>query len=210
MWFIGDIHGDFGRYNEILTDIADESSFQVGDFGIFNDKDIFDIPRQHKFIRGNHDNPELCRGHENYLGDWNYFKKLEMFWLSGGYSIDHEMRTIGLNWWDDEELKYSEMVRAIEKYRESKPRIMVSHEAPTVIKGEALRANPIDYGKGNLRSRTEDALQGMFDIHRPDVWIYGHYHYPVDVSIGGTRFIGLGDHRRPTEEQIFEIPGLSW
>lgn len=211
MYFIGDCHGDMHYYRNLVKRL--NCSLQVGDFGIFDEDDAKKVAAltEHKFFRGNHDNPELCRQHPNYLGDYGYRQNIEMFWVAGGFSIDRDQRVAGVTWWEDEELSWSALKEAIEYYGDWKPKIMVSHECPSVIKPYSLAANPLShlYGKGEITSRTENALQAMLDIHRPEIWIYGHYHYLVDEVLDGTRFVGLADSRM-TPNDVFEIPGLEW
>lgn len=186
-----------------------DCSLQLGDMGIFTKRCSEELPDmdQHKFFRGNHDNPALCRMHHNYLGDWGYHSKNDMFWVSGGYSIDRHTRTIGIDWWEDEELSTGVLMDVLQYYADVKPKIMITHECPSVIKESAL-SNP---GKRNITSRTELALQAMYEVHQPELWVYGHHHQKVDKVMGKTRFIGLNEMKwGPLKECMFEIPGLTW
>lgn len=94
MFLIGDVHGKFDRYGEILTGLP--CSIQLGDMGIgFGLDDLFPKadPTKHRFLRGNHDNPELCRRHPNYLGDFGF--EFGIFFISGAFSVDRHLRTMG-------------------------------------------------------------------------------------------------------------------
>lgn len=241
MWVIGDVHGAFKTYLWTLHKMmlpaqredqglppADEfpaniqrivdadldgkgldCSIQIGDMGIFDETDIAALPEDsnHRFFRGNHDNPQLCRSHPNYMGDWGYRDKDRLFWCSGGFSIDWLSRTIGINFWDDEELSYNELMSVINYYADVQPKIMLSHECPTVIKETAL-SNP---GKKDIRSRTEMALQTMWEIHQPELWVFGHHHRRVEKKIDKTQFIGLGEIKYGrVKDAIYEIPGVTW
>ena len=186
-----------------------DCSLQVGDYGIFTPECSEATPEdlQHRFIRGNHDNPMLCGLHPNYLGDYGYIDGLDMFYLSGGFSVDQAWRTPYINWWPEEELNAVDMTHAFSLFAEKKPKIMVSHECPTIIKADALTN---DY-KIDVTSSTEIALQDMYDVHQPDIWIFGHHHSRVDKVIGKTHFIGLqAIGMGPTNDCIFEISGLVW
>jgi len=193
-------------------------SIQVGDMGIFTDNCFAGLPvmAQHRFIRGNHDNPELCRAHPNYLGDYGYLSAQDIFFLSGGWSIDVDFRTPGIDWWRDEELTTQELQSAIDLYEQSKPRIVVSHECPTAVKAATLRAvahqNRNSWGdKATYHSRTELALQAMFELHQPEVWIYGHYHVRCEIVEQGTRFNCLNEFiSGPIKECIMDIPDIQW
>ena len=199
-------------------------SFQTGDFGMgFSERDpIYSkdgkgwfppIDRNHKFARGNHDDPSLCYGHPNYAGDYGYFEKPEIFYVSGGFSVDYFLRqardaiTGNKTWWENEELTQEQLDDAIEYYTTVKPKIMVSHECPTVVKYDVV-TNPL---KKDLISRTEKCLQRMFEIHQPEFWIFGHHHIRKNVWIQGTQFVALDElYDGKIGNCIYEIPDLEW
>ena len=189
MYFIGDIHGKFQEYSTLLTNM--DASIQLGDFGIFDQDDIvtlnhLNIPPQHRFIKGNHDSPALCRTRSNYLGDIGFDKNTGIFYISGGFSIDKENRTIGVDWWEDEELPYAILLENIEYFKQCKPEIVISHSCPSVVKPKFLR-DP--YKMSN--SRTEAALSEMFEVHQPAYWIFAHYHTRQQFKVKKTNFVAL-------------------
>ena len=110
MILIGDVHGLFDNYRGFLRLCQCKKSLQLGDFGLgfpmgTDHVDMSDIPGKHLFLRGNHDNPAVCRKDKNYVGDFGVlkgsfingrFKKL--FYISGAWSIDKAYRTPGLTW----------------------------------------------------------------------------------------------------------------
>ena len=79
--FIGDVHGKYDRYKKIMKSCTD--SIQVGDMGVGFRQYIgheigkmypnppYDrmVEGNHKFIRGNHDNPATCRSHTQWIQD---------------------------------------------------------------------------------------------------------------------------------------------
>lgn len=211
MFFIGDIHGDLNRYYWLIDHSGKnakgfDQSIQIGDTGIFYPQDI-DLIRNdpnHKFFRGNHDNPEIYHEHPCAMKDYGIHD--EMFWLAGGYSIDKDFRVAGRDWWPEEELSYSELTNAIEIYSDFKPKIMVTHECPTIIKSHALT----NRDKEVICSKTESALQSMYENHYPEIWIFGHHHKRIEMKINKTLFVGLGDNRSNSKDQWYEIKGLKW
>ena len=56
----------------------------------------------HKFIRGNHDDPQACREHPYWIKDG--LIENDIMYIGGAWSIDREYRTEGVSWWRDEEL----------------------------------------------------------------------------------------------------------
>jgi hypothetical protein len=92
---------------------------------------------------------------------------------------------------------------------------MVSHECPTVIKSHILEVcrQRLKYNKqwnGVPPSNTELALTEMYNIHKPEVWIFGHYHVKMDIVLEGIRFICLDAVHFMRDQSYFELEGLSW
>ena len=144
MFLIGDVHGAFKTYEYILFNMqlkggtkGMDCSLQVGDMGVgfpekakahyYKDGKSWapEISKEHKWFRGNHDDPELCNTHPNYIGDFGYCKKPDLFYCGGGYSIDFRSRIPGVSWWDGEQLTFKQSKDAFELYKKVKPRIMV-------------------------------------------------------------------------------------
>lgn len=192
-------------------------SLQVGDMGIgFSDGGANskngkswspEIDLNHKFIRGNHDDPSVCESHPNYLGDWGFLPNPNIFYMSGGFSIDREWRTRGLDFWEDEQLSDEEMQKALNDYKDNKPKIVASHECPVGVKNLFVTNPP----KLEIDSRTEKILQDMFEIHQPDYWIFGHHHQFKEKDFNGTHFVCLDELLYgQLSKCIYEIPNLIW
>lgn len=183
MRFIGDVHGKFDRYLKLIEGVSD--SIQVGDFGA-GFKPIPEVPLSHRWIRGNHDNPEEARNHPNWIPDGHY--ENDMFFVGGAYSVDHHSRTEGVDWWRGEQLSYEECFPILDRYEETHPEIMVTHELP-----ESVAIRLFDNHKSHTRSITRNFLETLFRSHKPNLWICGHWHTRKDVVMDGTRFIVLGE-----------------
>jgi hypothetical protein len=184
MKFIGDVHGKMAAYLEIIQEC--DASIQVGDFGA-GFVPLPQVAAQHRFIRGNHDDPSVCKQHANWIPDGH--AQGAMFHVGGAFSIDRELRTLGVDWWDDEELGYEAMSGVIAAYEVAQPQIMVTHDCPQEF-GVHLFGR--DSGKSG-RNRTNMGLQTMWEIHRPRVWIFGHWHQSVRKTILGCEFMCLAE-----------------
>lgn len=173
--------------------------FQAGDMGIgFLGHPDPQIPHGIRFIRGNHDNPEECKNHPRYLGDFGIFPLSngdEMFFLGGAHSIDGPpYRTAGIDWWQDEELLPSQFEQAYDLYKDHKPNIVMTHDAPSFVANfcvELAREKSIF-----LRSLppftpriTNIWLEKMFEFHQPKIWYHGHHHVNHVKTINGCEFI---------------------
>lgn len=194
---IGDIHGSYRHYHRQL-DHYGKNTVQVGDLGIgFRRPDGSYCPNphynkmvegNHRFIRGNHDNPEICKRHTQYIPDGTFEDNI--MYCGGAVSIDKEYRTEGYDWWSDEELKWDEFGSIFEEYKEKKPDVVVSHTAPSSL-GDALAwASNRGYKLG-IPSDTEAAFEHMLSIHKPKLWVFGHWHVNFDYEYNDTRFICL-------------------
>jgi Calcineurin-like phosphoesterase len=210
--FIGDVHGHTDRYQKILRrNFAGQRTFQLGDMGvgfptykgreggqsgglhphIMNSGD-------HKWIRGNHDNPEVARRltDRGYAGDYGYDPEIGLFWMGGAYSIDKAWRVPGKNWWAEEEISYPELAKIIDFYERVKPKIVATHDCPSRISEYMLTVVLPSFRPEKLEcvgSRTAAALQQMLDVHRPTEWVFGHYHASKSFVWKGTKFTCVGE-----------------
>lgn len=193
---IGDAHGKVKTLYFIQR--KTERSIQLGDLGCGFVK-VMEWPEQHKFIRGNHDDPAIARTHPNYLGDFGYLPDEKIFYIGGADSIDKDIRIQGVDWWQDEELSFGDFDKVIELYKEIKPPIVISHECPASANEVLLKSLMGDYFlmKGVLKSsRTCQAMQTLLEIHQPNLWVFGHYHIDKTFKIGNgvkTKFQCLGE-----------------
>jgi predicted phosphodiesterase len=192
MTFIGDIHGKWRHYMDIIS--SAENTIQVGDFGIgFKNPVALETVEEkmtkgnHKFIRGNHDNPVLCKEHDLLIDDGSYDCANDMFHMGGAWSPDRARRIEGINWWEDEQLSTAELSQCIDAYATAKPRIVVTHDCPESVAYDSFH---FYHGPG---SRTRQALEAMFECHQPEIWIFGHWHSSLDYTKNGTRFICLNE-----------------
>ena len=197
--YVGDSHGRWKELRKIIRKYEDSDLIiSVGDVGFgFHPKDIKrQFPKNFKFIRGNHDDPAICRAKPNYLGDTSHFCYGPTisdiaFCISGAESIDRHLRTENVDWWADEQLSISQLQDAIDWAVKWKPRMIISHDAPLSL------YNNLTKGKfeanGDKASRTANALQILFEQMQPELWIFGHFHNSFDEVINGTRFKCLAE-----------------
>jgi hypothetical protein len=201
MRFIGDVHAKGKRYKKIVKQC--DRSIQVGDFGMGSGTGWFRYHpfglsrnqaqyREHRFIRGNHDDPNLCatRSAKWWIPDGSVLQD-KMMLVGGAYSIDSAGRTPGISWWHDEELTIARFNDIIDTYEKVRPRVMVTHDAPKLVTSRIMESwRPERHA---INSRTQQAFDAMIQIHSPDLWVFGHWHASRDVTMYGTRFICLNE-----------------
>jgi hypothetical protein len=190
---IGDVHGKTGDYKRLVRNMPPgQRSIQVGDMGIgFHGVRLHQMSDDHKFFRGNHDNPAKCKASRHYLGDYGFIPQDNLFWIAGAFSIDRLWRTPMETWWPDEELSYPELADAISLYERVKPKYVSSHEAPQAAASILLAKlmGPYFTAKADcMMSRTAGALQTMLDLHQPKEWVFGHYHVNDRFFFRNTKF----------------------
>ena len=139
----------------------------------------------HRFIRGNHDNPMACLQNNLWIPDGQSYNGV--FCVGGAYSIDRSSRQEGWDWWPNEELSYGELEMMIENYKEAKPKIVISHDAP-----ECIARSMFTFYRNHHHDRTRGALEAMYACHQPDLHLTNHWHVPYITRRGGTVFRGLG------------------
>lgn len=205
---IGDIHGKFYDYETYClkqvfrhkSDNVPTHSVQVGDFGVGFARDYWheevnswmkDNPT-HKFIRGNHDSPQKCKEMHGWIADGVI--NGNVMYIGGAWSIDHAYRTEGVDWWADEELSIEELNKIYDRYVLYKPKFLITHDCPTTVAYEMFIANGNSLtGTYQIKTRTGEALQAMFEAHQPDFHFFGHWHNTRQSTINGTRFVCLGE-----------------
>lgn len=200
--FIGDVHGYYGAYKTILKN-SPYPTIQVGDMGIgfksthgatyglssANPPYDLMVEGKHKFIRGNHDNPGVCKKHTQFIPDGTYDPDYGIMYIGGGFSIDREFRTKDMSWWEDEEVAPIDWNWIQEKYKAMKPKVMVTHCCPTEVVNLHLQELSKGYSQKSIPSQTDEALQDLFAIHQPELWVYGHWHRTTNHLVFGTQFI---------------------
>lgn len=198
--FVGDVHGHLYEFKLVVESKPKDIDkiIQVGDFGIgFGQSDYWHesldeymIENNIYFLRGNHDNPTQCGEMQNNLMAGQH---KDFFVIPGAWSIDYAYRTEGISWWKDEELSYEELDRMLSIYNLVRPRVMVTHDCPLSVSNKLFIERGKSFSGMQYKTRTGSALEEMFKLHKPKLWLFGHWHCDVDEVIDGTRFICLNE-----------------
>lgn len=184
--FVGDVHGKIKEYLQLISKA--DCSIQLGDMGLgFRGISLPELSN-HYFIRGNHDSPDICRGHANHLGDWGFriINGRRILYVAGGYSLDQDLRIPGVSWWPEEELSYEQYEKILDFVEGKRIQIVVSHEAPAAIVQQIFPGRAVG-------TRTSQGLEAIRCIIKPKLWMFGHYHLHWDKKTDDTRFIGLDE-----------------
>ena len=199
MRFIGDVHGKYSRYEKLISQVPE--SIQVGDMGVgfrhhgvsghehgspcSNPSHRKMIANNARFIRGNHDNPNVCRNHSQWISDGKVeiIGNSKVMFVGGATSIDIHSRLENFSWWKNEELSNADLYQMVDIFAAEKPDVMITHECPESISEHLLNRTKI-----NIQSATRQAFESMLSIHTPKLWIFGHWHVSFDQVIDNCRF----------------------
>ncbi len=201
---IGDIHGQISEYLVYGIDKFEGPTIQIGDFGIgFGQSDYWHerinklhTDEPHRFIRGNHDNPAKCKEMVGWIKDGTV--ENDVMFIGGAWSIDNPdappgwyKRTKDIDWWDDEECSDEQFDIFLDTYLSVKPRVMITHDCPHNIAGHMFWDTGLLKGP-RYSTRTGDFLQKLFELHQPENWYFGHWHYTMQYKHSNTNFHCLG------------------
>jgi hypothetical protein len=127
----------------------------------------------------------------------------EFFFVRGAASTDRDKlvrlgRELGKTlWFEQEELTENQMDAAEREYRRVRPRVVLSHDAPTDIARlawrHARRSRLADPEAVFRPSRTTELLARLLEHHRPRLWVFGHHHRDWRYREGDTRFACVGE-----------------
>ena len=203
---IGDIHGMVYDYKSYAISDWPHNTIQLGDFGIgFGQSDYwhesvndFHSDGTHRFIRGNHDNPHMCKQEMvGYIPDGTI--EDDVMFIGGAWSIDNPdappgwyRRTAEIDWWFEEECSDQEYQKIFEDYVSLKPRVMLTHDCPGTVSykmfwSSGLIKGPVYY------NRTAEWLNKFYEAHQPKFWFFGHWHKTVHLKYGNTHFVCLSE-----------------
>lgn len=197
MRVIGDIHGAITPYLDRIS--GTEKSVQIGDFGfgfLSNHEEDYlreNMPEgNHRFIRGNHDDPQRCREQDCLPLIEDGIIEDDIMYIGGAWSIDAYRRLPGVTWWYDEECSEHDLFNFVKYAEQVRPRVIISHDGPKhVVKGMFLGPRDIQHP-----NRTSTYLQYLLDVHKPELWIFGHWHQTKEYKMGGVTFqcLGINDY----------------
>ena len=185
----GDVHGDGKVINDMIqTCHRFDLTIQMGDFGAgFGAEYNLDRADSEllKVLHGNHDNPQILNKYPHNLGRFGVheFAGKKIFFVAGAWSIDRSYRTPGVDWWEDEELSYTEAEDCLVLWEQvcGEIDLVISHDGPPNFTQLINGSFPKETHTGRL-------LWEMWKIHQPPLWRIGHWHKSFSKKIENTHF----------------------
>lgn len=171
---IFDVHCKVKEYKQLIDGI-DFPSLQLGDFGFAEEHNwhMANVdPAKHKVLLGNHDDTRFVHAPHS-IGHYGEFQGV--FCVRGAFTPDAWRRQLGVDLFADEQLDYGQQIDAYDAYVKAKPKIVVTHDCPLFVRQGIVHY--IDH------STTPKFLQHLYDAHKPEIWIFGHYHRHIDEVV---------------------------
>jgi predicted phosphodiesterase len=223
----GDIHGEFEklvyqccvRYKmrDTLIIVAGDCGFGFKypaydiDFYYSRTMDrIIDANNYIAFVRGNHDNPWYFDGeHVGYerfhaVPDYSVLTACghQILCVGGATSVDRIKRTVGKDWWTDEQPVFDHDKLVDLKYEGYQIDTVVAHCAPSFCENitppdwvfQLAEEDPmlLEDLKSD-RMAMDNILKDLkIDRHPLRRWLYGHYHHSWQSTIEGVDYTMLG------------------
>lgn len=212
---LGDVHGNFKLMSNIINSNNTDIVFQVGDFGIwpnFENQsfgfghysiDNIQINCPLYFCDGNHEDHHSLNSitkkeiHKNVFymkrGEILKIGSYNVLFMGGAESIDKCNRTIGVDWFPQESICYSDMLKLdVNK----KIDIVVSHTCPMEFDIKI----PI-FSNENITSRK--MLSRILEIYEPTYWFFGHFHHYMEGRYHNTNWTMLNTIEYPNGTKWF-------
>lgn len=199
---IGDSHGEWVEVNKIIDIQKPDILISVGDFGYFPNIKEYDLSLLNTkntkiiFCDGNHEdhhalkklnynNLPFVQVYENIIwqtrGSLIKIDGLTFCFFGGAESSDKHSRYAGDTWFPEESISQRDILNFYEFMNEDYNDIdvMITHVPPVQFE--------INYREDSSRK----ALQSIYKLLTPKIWIFGHYHRYMTGTHDKTYWIGL-------------------
>ncbi len=196
----GDIHAKFGHLNKLINKHKHRLDLVIccGDYGYWPN-----IDDDHKSVRshgipvlwcdGNHEDQWALRDRTSdeiapnvfYMPRGSTYTLKDgrtILFMGGADSIDKENRRLGVDWFPEEIVTQKNML----DLPEVKVDILITHTCP-------LELHPIlsRYYSGKNIEPSNHALSELWQIYKPDLWFFGHWHHYKEGCLGNTKWYAM-------------------
>lgn len=216
---MGDVHADWKSLFEYVEEFKPDIVLQCGDFGYwpkyntklikkaeagdFGDTKILFCDGNHEHHRdlkqtlGDRQNVSIAPG-VIYMPRMSTYKLPDgrtVLFVGGAESVDKYQRTEGFNWFKEEIISPSEGDMLMDKLLkiDVKIDIVISHTCPMEIEMCSNTAKITD--------PTRKFLSEVRERLRPDLWYFGHWHFPATGVIDNTHWTALNYSYRNTGQK---------
>ena len=214
--FIGDIHGDFQKLQQMIKPYINTVFIVAGDcgFGFYNTKEEHIIKMLKStwnqflekrnltllFIRGNHDLPmmftdELFSDRFRLLRDYSMVTvdNTRILCVGGAVSVDRRFRNTDKDWWIDEEMYRPDLFLHVDidiVCAHTANRDWITHLLPPMPDWLKISFD-VDKKLTPDSQRENKLCEDLIHLFKPKYWIHGHYHVSGRSNYEGTEIISL-------------------
>ncbi len=195
----GDVHAQVADLNHLLNRKDADLVLCCGDFGYWPnfDYDLTNIKLQKAkkllWCDGNHENHwELAKRESDeivpgiiYMPRGSTYTLPDgrtIMFMGGADSIDKGRRTLGTDWFPEEVITQKDLVGL----PEVKIDIFITHTCPAELVPQLKLLYP---DKGMEPSN--HALSTLWEMYKPELWFFGHWHQYGEYDMNGTKFYAL-------------------
>ena len=197
---VGDIHNEFGRLNSLINNKRPDLILQCGDFGIWPNvpwgAPVSNVKTQGAkllFCDGNHEDHWSLKERESdelapnviYMPRGSTYELEDgrtIMFMGGADSIDKHLRREGVDWFREEVLTPS----ALADLPDKKIDIFITHTCPLELVHDMLKYYP-----EKQREPSNHALSALWQMYKPKLWIFGHWHHYKEGLLFGTKWYAL-------------------
>lgn len=210
---VGDVHGRFEDFSNLIKKESPDLVIQVGDFGYWPSFVGSDVLRNNTewdmkidngdtkiyFCEGNHEElPKLYEAENPVLPNVYFLKRntilevngVNILFMGGAESIDKNLRTPGHDWFSEESITQKD----IYELPPEDVQIVISHCAPMQFYLEDIDSSP-----------SRQALSYILSTKYPNKWFFGHYHRSCEGMFRNTHWVCLN---MVPEEKCYRILNL--
>ncbi len=197
----GDLHMEFGRLNELINRKHPDLIICCGDFGYWPNiswgAPLTNISLQGTkkllWCEGNHEDHWTLKERETdelapgiiYMPRGSTYTledgRIIMF-MGGAHSIDKHLRTVGVDWFPEEVISYSDL----QDLPDIKVDIFITHTCPNELVLDLIKKYP-----EKKFEPSNDALSELWKMYKPDLWFFGHWHQYKEGDLMGTKWYAL-------------------
>jgi predicted phosphodiesterase len=197
----GDIHGEFGRLNELINKKKPDLIICCGDFGYWPNvkwcEPLTNIKLQGAekllFCDGNHENHWALKKRTTdelapniiYMPRGSTYKLEDgrtIMFMGGAHSIDKQWRKLGYDWFPEETINQSDF----QNLPDTKVDIFITHTCPVELLDDMLK-----FDDRKHTDPSNHALSELWKIYKPKLWFFGHWHKYVTGKMMGTKWYCL-------------------
>lgn len=133
--------------------------------------------------------------------------------LGGAYSIDRTPTGLGYDWFQEEEIRYIDLHKAL---RHPHVDVALTHDVAESGFQRALQLSTQTLEEAERKYLENDnifpgarsnrmALEAVLEQYSPRLWFHGHYHYSYQSQVNTTTFVGLSNNTRPGWMAILDL-----